>query len=333
MGVTATGIGSLPLEDIDEALRLVFGELPELPHLPELPGRGLGADMIGRTAGAVLADLHVDYQPSGWRLIDRGSHDETTARELLARDLDALQIHGHEYGGRFKTQVTGPWTLAASLELQRGDKVLGDRGAVRDLTDSLAEGLTTHLQEMRRRLPHAELLVQLDEPSLPAVLAGRVPTASGYRAFAPVEEQTARERLSTVIEAARAAGAGTAMHCCAPQPPYSLLRIADHVSVDASLIADADEEHIGELVEAGNGLWLGLVPSLGPGAPPTVRQTIEPARRLWSRLGFGPEQLRQTVTVTPTCGLAGASMGWVRTAMTLCRRAAQALDESPEEER
>ena len=57
----ATGIGSLPGEDMDAALALVFTELPDLPHLPELPARGPGADMIGRTASA-LVDLHVDLR-------------------------------------------------------------------------------------------------------------------------------------------------------------------------------------------------------------------------------------------------------------------------------
>lgn len=78
--MTATGVGSLPGEDIDAALGLVFTELPDLPHLPELPGRGPGADMVGRTAGA-LADLHVDLQPSGWRLVSRAGIDERRAAD------------------------------------------------------------------------------------------------------------------------------------------------------------------------------------------------------------------------------------------------------------
>src|SRR3954447_24657016 len=134
-GVRATGIGSLPGEDIDAALALVFPELPDLPHLPELPARGPGADMIGRTAG-VLVDLHVDLQPSGWRLTDRPGIDERRARDFLSRDLDAIEEHAGEYAGPFKVQVAGPWTLAASLERVRGDRALADLGACRDLAAS-----------------------------------------------------------------------------------------------------------------------------------------------------------------------------------------------------
>ena len=49
---------------------LVDGEGTGIPHLPEIPGRGPGADIIGRGAG-MSVDLPVDLQPSGWRFVDR----------------------------------------------------------------------------------------------------------------------------------------------------------------------------------------------------------------------------------------------------------------------
>src|SRR4051812_1782086 len=126
----ATGVGSMPGEDIDSVLGAVADALPALPHLPELPGRGAGSDMIGRAA-AQLVDLHVDLQPAGWRLVARAGLDETRARDRLDRDLDALVPALPGYDGDFKVQLTGPWTLAATLELARGGEAGGDRGAGR----------------------------------------------------------------------------------------------------------------------------------------------------------------------------------------------------------
>ncbi|MGZ6772647.1 MAG: hypothetical protein ACXVGA_08965, partial [Mycobacteriaceae bacterium] len=65
---TATGIGSWPGTDPVEAARVVLGELGVLPHLVELPARGVGADMIGRTA-ALLVDIAVEVSPSGYRVV------------------------------------------------------------------------------------------------------------------------------------------------------------------------------------------------------------------------------------------------------------------------
>ena len=52
-GVIASGIGSMPGEDFAEAVRIVLGESPDLPYLPELPGRGVTAQMTGRTLALV----------------------------------------------------------------------------------------------------------------------------------------------------------------------------------------------------------------------------------------------------------------------------------------
>ena len=87
---TATGIGSLPGTHPLEAARTVAGELPELPHLPELPARGVGADLIGRTAG-LLVDLATEFVPSGYRVTARPGLEHRRAVDLLRTDLDALE--------------------------------------------------------------------------------------------------------------------------------------------------------------------------------------------------------------------------------------------------
>ena len=196
----ATGIGSLPGTDIAEAQRVVLGELPELPYLPELPARGPGADLIGRTAG-LLVELPVELYAAQWRVAGRPGRELRRARDLMERDLDQLAEQAEGYTGSVKIQAAGPWTMAAAVDLPIGGRLLRDPGAVRDLTGSLAEGLRTHVTEVRRRLPGATVLLQLDEPALPAVLAARVPTESGLGAYRAVRTETARDALRTVIDA------------------------------------------------------------------------------------------------------------------------------------
>ncbi|WP_062349470.1 methionine synthase [Herbidospora yilanensis] len=324
---TATGVGSHPGEDHFEALRTVFGELP-MPYLPELPGRGVGADMIGRTA-SLLIELPVEVQPSGWRIADRPGRDHKRARDHLLRDLDALEEVAQGYTGPLKIQVCGPWTLVGAIELRHGDKILADAGAVRDVTDSLTEGLAAHLADVRKRVPGASLVVQVDEPGLPGVLAGTVPTASGFSRLAAVEGSLAAARLGQVLSAAEF----PIVHCCAPSVPFEVLRSAGAkgISLDAALMRRRDEDALGAAIEAGIAFFLGVVPGTDSRLP-DVGVVAKPALELWRRLGFRPEGLARQVVLTPACGLAGASPAYAKAALAKCRESARVLREDPGEE-
>ncbi|GGZ77425.1 methionine synthase [Streptomyces echinoruber] len=324
----ATGVGSLPGDDVREAVKTVTGTFEDFPFLPELPARGPGADMIGRTAG-MLVELYARVEPSGWRVGDRPGRDSRRARSWLGEDLDALEEFTQEYEGPLKVQAVGPWTLAAHLELKNGEAFLSDAGACRDLAASLAEGLRLHLAEVRRRVPGARLVLQLDEPSLTAVLEGRVKTASGYRTHRAVDRQVVEATLRDVVGAH---GAGpVVVHSCAPGVPFALLRRAGAaaVSFDASLLTERDDEAIGEAVEGGTRLFTGVVPGTDT-ALSDPAGSVMGVRTLWRRLGLRPGLLPDAVTVTPACGLAGATPQYARRALAHCVRAARSLADNPE---
>lgn len=321
----ATGVGSYPGEDFDEALKIVLGELPELPHLPEVPGRGPAAGLTGRGI-AVLAELGADLQPAGWRLTGGGAGvDHRRARSLLAQDLDAVEEQAQEYAGAFKIQVAGPWTLAATVEKPRGDKVLGDPGARRELAQALAEGVREHVSGVRRRLPGVDrLVVQVDEPALGAVLGGQVPTASGFHQHRSVDLPEASQALEWVLEAAAEEGGEPWVHSCAPGTPLGLLRGAGArgLSIDLAMLSAADHDVLAGALEAGETVALGVVPATDPAHDPTDAQVTESVLRWLDLVGLDPHEARDRLVVTPACGLAGASPAWVRRALALLRTAA-----------
>lgn len=321
----ATGVGSLPGTDIAEAMRLVFGELPDLPHLPELPDRGPGADVIGRTAG-LLVDLPVQLYVGRWQAAPRPGKDMRRTADLLERDLDELTEVGDGYAGTFKIQAAGPWTLAAGVDLPVGGRLLRDAGAVRDLTGSLAEGLRRHVADVQKRMPRASILLQLDEPSLPAIMAGRVPTESGLSAYRAVAAPEAADALRTVVDAT---GVPAVVHCCAPDVPLQVVRDAGAAAVALDLALVEDLDSLGEALEAGLGLFAGAAPTRPPsnGQAPSSKAIAERVRTLWTRLGFPAERLPRQVVVTPACGLAGAPDQYVRTVLAACRDAGRRLAE------
>ncbi len=316
----ATGIGSLPGTDSLESARMIAGELPELPHVAELPARGPGADLIGRTMALladVAPDLAVETTPAGWRFADAPGRVMARARSWLGEDLDGIEQALAGRRGPLKAQLAGPWTLAAAVEMRGGERAVRDHGACRDIAEALAEAASRHVAEIRRRLPGVQVVLQLDEPSLPSVLAGGITTASGIATYRAIDPARAQSHLQWVIGAAAAQDALPGVHCCHPRVPIDLLRRAgaQMVSVDPSELDEIQEESLGEALEAGVHVFLGYAPSLPqPVSSPQAlaEQIAGRALEQYSRWGIPADTANAGVVLTPACGLAGADPGWVR---------------------
>ncbi len=296
--IPTSGIGSWPGTDIDEAVRQVF-DLVSVPYLPELPARGPGSDMVGRTLG-LLEGLACELSPTGWRVAHRSGADQRRARARLRDDLDVLEERASGTLGSVKVAMCGWWTLAASVELNRGGRLLRDPGAVRDVVD-IARGAAHHLRdEVQRRLPAAEVLLQLDEPALPAVLAGSVPNESGLGRLRAVEIETVSRSFVGLPE-------GTIVHSCAQDVPIAALRQAGirQLAVDGGLVSVRGWDALAEHIDSGGTLWLGVVPT-EEAAVPTVDALMTRALAWLRPLELGP-RLTGRLILTPACGLAATS--------------------------
>src|SRR5690606_36583327 len=118
----------------------------------------------------------------------------------------------------------------------KGRRLLADPGIVRDLVIAWREMTAAHRRELQRRLP-AQWVVQMDEPSLPAVVAGSVRTISGMSAYPPIEPD-----LDLGAEL---------IHCCAADVPLVRLRGAGGLLFDLSLHHQDVDDQLAELSTGG----------------------------------------------------------------------------------
>ncbi|MDQ3432830.1 MAG: methionine synthase, partial [Actinomycetota bacterium] len=162
----------------------------------------------------------------------------------------------------------------------------------------------------------------------PAVLAGRLRSASGWQGLPAVEEPVAEAALRHVVELA---GALVIAHCCAAGVPVGLFQRsgAVAVSLDADALGEAGVDALGEAADSGLGMVLGVVPATEAELS-DLAVTVATVRVLGSRMGLSGERLIQTVALAPTCGLAGATPAYARAAMARCRAAGVRLREDPE---
>ncbi|AEG44934.1 hypothetical protein [Isoptericola variabilis] len=302
--------------DVLEAQQTVLGDLAALPtgvdavpFLVQLTARGPGADPVGRAA-ALLEELPVELGPHGWKLADRPGHDERRAETLRREDLAALAVAAVGYAGPLAVEVTGPWTLAAELWAARGDRVLADHGARRDLALALAEGVRGHVAEVREQVPGADVVVQLAEPLLGQVHAGVLPTFSGFSRIRAVPGPEVVDGLRPVVDAVHDAGASVVVHLGSTWvgiPPVALAG-ADAFGLDVGAVGWNERawELVARATERGLGLWAGLPPATvsqcsGPQLGELVSLVAEP----WRRVGLPASGLDGvTLLASPRAALA-----------------------------
>lgn len=334
------GLGPLPGTDIRATAEVLAGEAGDTPHLPILADRGIGADPIGRTA-AICADLDLDAGPRSWRVADKGGRAESIAADHLQRDLDVCEEFWGSAPEKIIVPVTGPWTLAASIELPGGHRMLTDHGAVAYLAASLAEGLANHVAEITRRFG-ADVSVVMHEPAAPQVTAGLVEGAVAGTLLRPVGYRELAEQWRTITGAAGPDVAIAVPGLVAPHPgptPPSLEKAllesgAWAVAMPIGAIRGSGMlDGVGRLRAAGLDLILGAVPAVpeatdehtGAYLEPSARGIAERVARLWDELSFPRIDLVDHVDVTVDRGIASAPTDWVAPAYAGGRRAAELI--------
>lgn len=320
--VRATLLGDWPGTDPVTAagdLLDVLGS-PHLPVLPELPARGPGSDPIGRTA-ALLDGLAVDLQPHGWRLVPEAGLDHRRAVSALSSDRHALTDVAGESGlslDDLLVRVTGPMTLAADLWLPGGERSLSDHGARRDVAQSLAAGLASHVKALRSQTGAGRLTVVLDEPRAAAVLAGALPTASGYRTVRSIPRSEARSAWTLVLEGVLDAGATGLILAPGRRGAGADWAWADLALLASEALPTRAEGAEDQLMTA---LALPLAPLEGPGSDPARWELVagwtEVGRQVAVRLP--PPDIPGTAVTPGTAGTAaerpyrGAAVGLAQT--------------------
>ncbi|MGV8908254.1 MAG: methionine synthase [Propionicimonas sp.] len=311
--VSFSGIGSLPGTDFRAAARLSFDKVA-LPYLPELPERGPWAGMLGRGHG-LPSGLPADLAAGEWRLTATPGVDQRRARATWRDDLDRLEEVAAGYEGGFKLAITGPWTLAAATGIAHVGRVLADIGARRDLAQSIAHSAGELLADLARRFPGFTLVLQVDEPSLPSVAAGAVPTPGGFFRHRAVDLPELCRALGwiTAEPARRGLDVSTVLHSCAPWLdgawPLGSLLGADStgagfgaISLDLDQLDTSDIDALAEAVDAGAGLYLGCLPTMSEPLPLPVDAV---RRRVLTALDRIGAPVADRLVLTPACGLAG----------------------------
>ena len=167
-----------------------------------------------------------------------------------------------------KFAVGRPWTLAATMERPRGDRVLADHGARRELRSRWPRASPSWSSSMRRRLPDIDPAGPAGRAAAARGAGRSMPTASGFSRHRAVDEQQVSETFSYLIDQVASTGVAAQMsvHCCASGVPIELLHRAGFsvLFLDLDQLSGADWDSIAERLEDGLLLGAGALPTRRP---------------------------------------------------------------------
>ena len=329
---TATGIGSMPHLDQNEALRLVFNTLPHGPHWPQLPNRGRDEGFARQYLSALgklgvlntMADppFFHDREPDWSDRLERFyvlciQEEEGLTEKVLNNfafppgSADGFYAfmqepwHSNAAAARYiKGQISGPLSLGLQINAGNGTAAFYDA----ELRDVITRTLTLIARWQVRTLKrhYSSVLIFIDEPAL---------LSYGQSAYVSLSRDAIKESLGEVIGAIIEEGGYAGVHCCSGVDWSILFELPLHVvnfdaySYLSSLLVYANELEL--FLKRGGCLGWGLVPTSQDVETENEELLLQKYFGGLERLvnkGVTKELLREQYLLTPSCGTATLSI-------------------------
>ena len=322
-------IGSLPMDDHDEAVKLVFEYTPEIPLWVQLPAykeEGMIAQFSAGLPGLAtekgrafvntatinfdteLLEFYEDYMA-----VQEGGADLEGSRFVLKTDtargffafMERLKILS-DPPKAVKGQITGPITFGLGLTDQNGKAVFYNE----QLRDAAVKLLAQKTRWQVRKLSEFErpVIIFFDEPAL---------AGFGSSAFISISRDEVLKCFEEVIDAVHTEGGLAGIHVCA-NADWSLIleSAADIISFDSYSFFDKlilYPNQLKSFVESGGILAWGIVPTLN--TDDIEKETTASLVAVWEgqtraveALGIDKSTILAQSLITPSCGTGSLSL-------------------------
>jgi methionine synthase II (cobalamin-independent) len=324
-------IGSLPLKDHPEALKLVFDHTPEIPlwiqlpafpqeqmipqFMPGLPGLTRKNDKIFiDTAAENFDDQVLEFYEDYMAVID-GEKDLDHTRFVLTAEtakgfLESLPV-------AVKGQITGPITFSTGIHDQNKNAIFYNE-QIRDAAVKLI-ALKAKWQVRQLSTLGCPVIIFFDEPAL---------AGYGTSEFISISRDEISLCFEEVMEAVQSEGGLAGVHVCA-NTDWSLVleSSAEIVSFDAYSYFDRFilyPDPIKKFIESEKILAWGIVPT--GDTEDIEKETTDSLLAQWEEkaqaivaLGIDRSKLMAQSLITPSCGTGSLSLDLAKKVLKITR--------------
>jgi methionine synthase II (cobalamin-independent) len=331
-GLIATGMGSVPFENVVASCREIMESLPYIPFWPQFVKRSFLEDMnIQYSEGLPLLVVNENKRSL---MVSENKEREAALVEFyehfLAQDLEYFAIsRDYAFGlyalleemkkglapeARFiKGQIVGPVTFASSIAGIDGKPVIYDQ----ELSEALTKGLAAKALWQANILKSSgkRPIIFLDEPSL---------TGFGS-AFSAIQRHEVVQMLRTIMDYVREnSDAIMGIHCCG-NTDWSMILEAepDIVNFDAFEFMEhflLYEKDIEKFFNGGGNIAWGIVPTTDFNSTVTVEELsllLEKGFSTLEKIGVDRDLIINRSLLTPACGMGTMSKDMARAAVSL----------------
>ncbi len=318
-------IGSLPITDHDEAVRIILAQTPEIPlwpQLPKLPGEGMVRQFLSGFPGLTeegnrywvdtdqngfeeeMTSFYEEYMQieneSALLKSSRFGLENDTARGFCSF-IDILKKQNHTFV-TLKGQVTGPITTGIGVTDQHNRGIFYDDSLRDMLIKLLALKGRWQVEELKPYTGDTAPIIFIDEPAV---------VSFGSSAFMGVSMEMMSEAIEEIIAAIQTGGGLAGVHICANGDWGPILTSkADIISFDAYFYFDnffLFKDQLINFISRGGILAWGIIPT---GDPLVIdRVNSDELFTKWqeqldilSTLGFSKKQLMEQTFIAPSCG-------------------------------
>ncbi|MBU4504112.1 MAG: hypothetical protein KJ635_05390 [Proteobacteria bacterium] len=339
-------IGSLPMDDHTEAVKLVFRYTPEIPlwvQLPVYKEEGMIAQFLPGLPGLTIEKerAYIDTSTAGFGedllkfyedyiAVVEGGGDLSGSRFALTKDGAAGFF---EFTKQLKVvsvplvavkgQITGPVTFCTGMNDQNGKAIFYDEQIRDAAVKLLAQKARWQVRELSKF--GVPVIIFFDEPAL---------AGFGSSTFISITKDEVAKCFNEVIEAVHSEGGLAGIHVCA-NTDWSLVlgSSADIVSFDAYSFFDRFilySDHIRKFVESGRILAWGIVPTSK--TEDVEKETVDSLVIKWEdkareleNLGFDRSKILSQSLITPSCGTGSLSLENAKKVLRLTREVSDML--------
>jgi len=323
-------IGSLPLTDHQEAMRLI-GEhsaaIPLWPQLPKLPGEGMVRQFLSGFPGLKeegnrfwidtsrhdfeeqMTAFYQDYM----EIEEQQSFPENSRFGLGEDTAPGFAVFAEAMGDSddhttLKGQITGPVTTGISVR-DDTDRSIFYNDSLRDmLVKHLSLKARWQIEQLKPLCTGAPPIIFIDEPGI---------VSYGSSAFVGITQEMVANAVAETIAGIHAAGGLAGVHICANGDWGPVLSSdTDIISFDAYFYFDnfiLYKEQLSRYLQRGGALAWGIVPTgdaailEGEDTSSLFVKWQEQIRRL-SAFTLPADKLKEQTLIAPSCGTGSLSV-------------------------